>query len=70
MSTGILTSVVAKAVYEKALQEISPTTPYWRVLKRNGEQNLKYPGGIDSLVRRLKSEGHELVQKGRGFLVE
>jgi hypothetical protein len=39
-------------------------------LKANGELNLKYPGGLDELMRRLESEGHTVVQRGRRYFVE
>jgi hypothetical protein len=39
--TGIWASVVAPAAHEKELQGITGITPYWRVLKKDGELNLK-----------------------------
>jgi hypothetical protein len=44
-------------------------TPYWRTLKTGGELNPKYPGGIAKLKKRLAAEGHQVVAKGKRFLV-
>jgi len=46
-------------------------TPYWRTLKKDGELNERYPGGIDAHRMRLEAEGHKVVQKGkRHFVVD
>jgi hypothetical protein len=45
-------------------------TPYWRTLKSGGELNPKYPGGIAGLKRKLSSEGHRVLQKGKRFFVQ
>jgi hypothetical protein len=34
------------------------------------ELNLKYPGGLDELMRRLEAEGHTVVQRGQRYFVE
>lgn len=31
----------------------------------NSELNLKYPGGVEKQRKRLESEGHTVIQKGR-----
>lgn len=40
-------------------------TPYWRILKANGELNAKYPGGIEAQKEKLEAEGDIIIQKGR-----
>lgn len=70
VSAAILTSIIAHAAHEKKLQGIAGIIPYWRVLKKDGELNLKYPGGIENLAHRLEAEGHAVVQKGKRFFVE
>ncbi len=45
-------------------------TPYWRTLKKDGELNEKYPGGIEEQKKRLEEEGHEIIHKGKRFLVK
>lgn len=61
ITAGIFTSIVAWASYQRSENE----TPYWRTLKANGELNPKYPGGVEEQRKRLESEGHTVIQKGR-----
>lgn len=61
ITAGIFTSIVAWASYQRKENE----TPYWRTLKANGELNPKYPGGIEFQKKKLESEGHTIIQKGR-----
>ena len=70
VTTAIFASMVAQAADEDRRAGLQDITPYWRTLKANGELNLKYPGGLDELMRRLESEGHTVVQRGRRFFVE
>ena len=44
-------------------------TPYWRTLKKGGEVNPKYPGGVAAQRMLLETEGHKEVKKGKRFLV-
>lgn len=44
-------------------------TPYWRTLKKDGELNGKYPGGIDGQKRLLEMEGHTITQKDKHYYV-
>ncbi len=44
-------------------------TPYWRTLKAGGVLNEKYPGGVSAQRARLRAEGHEVVRKGKHFVV-
>ena len=70
VTTGIIARIVADTANEDELAGKKKITPYWRALKAAGELNPNYPGGIDNLVRRLESEGHLVVRKGRRFLVD
>ena len=70
VTTAILASMAAQAAAEERQAGRRDTTPYWRTLKVDGELNLKYPGGLDELMRRLESEGHTVVQRGRRYFVE
>jgi len=61
ITAGIFTSIVAWASYQREYDK----TPYWRTLKNNGELNPKYPGGIEQQKKKLESEGHTIISKGR-----
>ena len=70
VTTAIFASMAAQAAEEDRAAGAHGITPYWRILKINGELNLKYPGGLDNLMRHLESEGHTVVQRGRRYFVE
>jgi len=70
ITTGIFSWIAAHAAVESAAAGTKKTTPYWRTLKSEGELNPKYPGGITGLKRKLTSEGHKVIQKGKRFYVE
>ncbi|WP_076998751.1 MGMT family protein [Variovorax sp. KK3] len=70
VTTAIFASMAAKAAEEDIQAGTAGVTPYWRTLKANGELNLNYPGGLEDLMRRLESEGHVIVQRGRRYFVE
>ena len=61
ITAGIFVSIAAWASYQRSDNE----TPYWRTLKANGELNEKYPGGALAQKKKLESEGHIIIQKGR-----
>ena len=61
ITAGIFTSIAAWASYQRSENK----TPYWRTLKANGELNPKYPGGVEEQRKKLESEGHTVIQKGR-----
>lgn len=69
ITTGIFAWIAAHAADEAEAEGKTRITPYWRTLKANGELNPKYPGGIANLRRRLTTEGHVIVQKGKRFFV-
>jgi 6-O-methylguanine DNA methyltransferase, DNA binding domain len=70
IATGIFSWIAAHAAAEAAAEEVKEITPYWRTLKSQGELNPKYPRGIPALKRKLSSEGHKIVQKGKRFFVQ
>lgn len=66
LTAGIFMNIVAKASVERATDE----TPYWRILKKDGQLNEKYPYGIDGQKLLLEKEGHEIIQKGKKYFVK
>lgn len=70
LTTGIFAWLAAHASAEAEAEGAKRITPYWRTLKSKGELNPKYPGGIENLTKRLTSEGHTIVQKGKRFFVQ
>src|SRR6478736_3626103 len=69
ITTGIFSWIAAHAAAEAEAEGTKRITPYWRTLKTGGEVNPKYPGGVDALTKRLRSEGHKVVSKGKRTLV-
>lgn len=69
ITTGIFAWIAAHAAEEDAATGKARITPYWRTLKTGGQLNEKYPGGIPGLRAKLKAEGHQVVQKGKRYLV-
>ncbi len=61
ITAGVFVSIVAWASEQRSEDK----TPYWRVLKANGELNPKYPNGIEAQKEKLEAEGHTIIQKGR-----
>lgn len=70
ITTGIFAWIAAHAAEEEAQEGKKRITPYWRTLKSGGELNEKYPGGIKNLKARLESEGHEVISRGKKFVVK
>jgi hypothetical protein len=69
ITTGIFAWIAAHAAAEAEAEGAQRITPYWRTLKTGGELNLKYPGGIANLRRRLAAEGHKVVKRGKRYFV-
>jgi hypothetical protein len=69
ITTGIFSWIAAHAAAEAQIAGAKRITPYWRTLKTGGELNPKYPGGVKEIAKRLRSEGHAIIQKGRRYLV-
>ena len=67
MTTGIFVNISANASEERGgINE----TPWWRVLKKDGVLNEKFPGGMESQRTRLEAEGHVISQKGKRCFIE
>ncbi|HEC63547.1 MAG TPA: MGMT family protein [Candidatus Acetothermia bacterium] len=60
--TGIFLRIVAEAAEEELREgkDLSQVTPWWRVVKRDGALNPKFPGGTAHQGELLAAEGHEL----------
>ena len=69
LTTGIFSWIAAHAAAEAEATGKKRITPYWRTLKKAGELNPKHPGDVATLARRLRAEGHHVIQKGRRSLV-
>lgn len=69
ITTGIFAWISANAAEEERKSGKKKITPYWRTIKSTGELNDKYPGGIEAHKRALQAEGHEIVKKGKKYLV-
>ncbi len=61
LTAGIFITIVAWA----SEQRLDNKTPYWRVLKTDGELNPKYPGGVLAQKIKLEAEGHEIIERGK-----
>jgi hypothetical protein len=69
ITTGIFAWISANAAEEERKAGKKKITPYWRTIKSTGELNDKYPGGMEAHKRALLAEGHEIVKKGKKYLV-
>ena len=70
LTAGIFTMTIANAVEEVKTQgDESPlsTIPWWRTLKNDSFLNDKYPGGQEAQKRRLESEGHTIITRGKKY---
>ena len=61
LTAGIFVSLSAQASEEREHDKI----PFWRTLKKDGELNPKYPGGVEYQKEMLEREGHSFYTKGR-----
>jgi alkylated DNA nucleotide flippase Atl1 len=69
MTTGIFAWIAANAAEEQSQRGEKDITPYWRTLKTGGVINPKYPGGAERQKELLEKEGHEVIQKGKKYVV-
>jgi hypothetical protein len=69
MTTGIFAWIAAHAAVESEAAGTKRVTPFWRTLKSGGEINPKYPGGVDGVAKRLRTEGHKTIRKGKRAFV-
>lgn len=68
ITTGIFAWIAANAADEDPKPE-KGLTPYWRTLRNGGIINEKYPGGIEKQAMLLEEEGHQIIQKGKQWVV-
>jgi len=69
-ATGFYINMVAQASKEMETLGSRRFTAYWRTLKKDGELNEGYPGGIKSQRKMLEKEGHTIVAKGNRYFVK
>lgn len=69
ITTGIFAWIAANAAEEQRQKGEKDITPYWRTLKTGGEINEKYPSGVEGQKKLLEKEGHEVIQKGKKYIV-
>lgn len=69
ITTGIFAWIAANAAEERRQDSEKNVTAYWRTLKSGGVINEKYPGGAEAQRKLLEREGHEVVQKGKNYVV-
>lgn len=60
LTAGIFINIVAHASYQRN----EDITPYWRLLKSDGELNNKYPEGVELQKKLLEKEGYIIIKKG------
>ena len=53
MTAGIFVNISATAAEEDKLDGLQETTLYWRALKKDGEVNPKFPGGVRQQIHLL-----------------
>lgn len=70
ITTGIFSWIAAHAAAEDMAAGRKRITPYWRTLKTGGELNPKYPGGVASIQKLLRCEGHRVVRRGKRYFME
>lgn len=61
ITTGIFVRIAAEAAEEDLRDGKKLVTPYWRVIKKDGKLNPKFPGGIAAQAAHLKEEGHIIL---------
>jgi hypothetical protein len=65
LTTGIFLRISAEAAEEDLGDGKTEITPYWRVVKKDGKLNEKFPGGVDAQASHLSQEGHS-IEPGKG----
>jgi len=70
LTTGIFIRIAAEAAEEARAQGAKRITPYWRVVRDNGELNPKFPGGVSQQTRYLRAEGFAFVRDSKTPIVK
>jgi hypothetical protein len=61
ITTGLFAWIAAHAAAQDEAEGRKRITPWWRVLKTGNTLNPKFPGGLAEHARRLRAEGHQIV---------
>ena len=63
LTTGIFVSIIANKVEEELSQgkSVKDVTPYWRVIKKDGQIYEKYLGKPSKQMQYLKKEGFKFI---------
>jgi alkylated DNA nucleotide flippase Atl1 len=69
LTTGIFVRIAAEAANEALQMGTKRVTPYWRIVRDNGELNPRFPGGVERQSAQLRSEGFAIVRKGKKAIV-
>jgi len=69
LTTGIFIRIAAEAAEEARANGAKRVTPYWRVVRDNGELNPKFPGGLKRQRRYLRAEGFAFVRDSKKPMV-
>jgi len=66
LTAGIFVNICAWASYQRS----DDITPYWRVVKPNGELNPKFPEYPELQKKKLEDEGLVITKKKEKYFVE
>jgi alkylated DNA nucleotide flippase Atl1 len=69
-SISAFTRLTSEAMEELASEGNSTIAPHWRVLRKHGELDSQFPGGIENQKTLLENEGHKIVPLNGHFYVE
>lgn len=71
ITTGIFIWIVANAAEEEKRHGDHNVSPYWRVIKNNGQLNPKFPGGEAQHAKLLRAEGLNVTKtkNGKHFMI-
>lgn len=64
--TGIFCNIAAHASEERTAAGSQDSTPWWRVLTKEGKPNPRFPGAPTEQIRRLAAEGVQLPDPVHG----
>ena len=68
ITTGIFVRICSEAAEEDFRIGRKRVTPYWRVVRDDGNLIGKFPGGSEAQARRLADEGIDVQAGKRGIL--
>lgn len=68
-SISVFTRLASEALEELASEGNSTIAPHWRVLRKHGELDAQFPGGIENQKSLLEAEGHQITELNGHFYV-